>query len=104
MRDGLLVTARQSSANNHTAAPNNTKSLARNCPGTTDSAGKPPADVSQTPGVVNRKLKVVRNMPTAAKLPASAARPDNGRAAMRRATAISTPPSTAEKPRTLNSE
>ena len=37
----------------------------RNCPGTAERAGKPPRLGSQTPGVVMRKLRVVRNIPTA---------------------------------------
>jgi hypothetical protein len=52
--------------------------LRRNCPGITDSAGNPPADGSQTPGVVSRKLKVVKNMRTADALPTRAARPESG--------------------------
>ena len=73
----------------------------RNCPGIPERAGKPPALGSQTPGVVTRKLRVVRNIPTARALPTTDARGENGRAAMRIAMATSTTPSTAEKPRTL---
>ncbi len=78
-RDGLE--SPHASAHVHSDAPRRTKSLIRNCPGTTDSAGKPPADASQTPGVVNRKLSVVRNIPTANAPPAAAARVENGRTA-----------------------
>ena len=58
----------------------------------------PPADASHTPGVVRRKLNVVKNMPTANALPMMAARVASGRAAMSRAMAISVTPSKAEKP------
>jgi hypothetical protein len=54
----------------------------RNCPGIAESAGKPPALGSQTPGVVTRKLSVVRNISTAKALPRAEARAENGRAAM----------------------
>ena len=50
---------------------------------------KPPADASQTPGVVSRKLNVVKNMPTADVLPTRAARAERGRDAISKATAIS---------------
>ena len=43
--------------------------MMRNCPGTAERAGKPPRLGSQTPGVVTRKLRVVRNIPTAKALP-----------------------------------
>ncbi len=58
---------------------------------------------TMAPGVVTRKLRVVRNIPTARALPRAEARGQNGRAAMSSATATSTTPSTAEKPRTLMS-
>src|SRR5262249_1016356 len=70
-------------------------------PGNPESAGKPPALDSHTPGVVARKLRVVRNIPTARMLPTTEARGKNGRTAMRIAIVISTTPSTAEKPRWL---
>ena len=35
----------------------------RNCPGIAESAGKPPAFGSQTPGVVRRQLRVVVEAP-----------------------------------------
>jgi hypothetical protein len=50
---------------------------------------------------VTRKLRVVRNIPTARALPRAHARGESGRAAMSSATATSTTPSTAEKPRML---
>src|SRR5258707_9653649 len=81
--------------------PSRARSLMRNCPGFPERAGKPPALGSQTPGVVTRKLRVVRNIPTARALPRAEARGENGRAAMRIAMATSTTPSMAEKPRTL---
>jgi hypothetical protein len=37
----------------------------RNCPGDPERAGKPPTSAAQTPGVVTRKRRVVRNLPTA---------------------------------------
>ena len=49
-------------------APSRTRSLSRNSPGMCDRAGKPPRLASQ-PGVVNRKVSVVRNVPTASPLP-----------------------------------
>src|SRR5436309_6968429 len=74
-----------------TAAPSSTTSFSRNCPGTTDSAGKPPRLGSQ-PGVENRKLSVVRNIITAIALPAAATLADRGLAAIITATASSTDP------------
>ena len=56
------------------------------------------------PGVVRRKLNVVKNMPTANPLPTKAARAENGRLAISRAMAISVTPSKAEKLRMLNTE
>jgi len=73
----------------------------RNCPGAPERAGKPPASAAQTPGVVTRKLRVVRNIPIAKALPTTEARGENGRVAMRIAMVSSTTPSTAEKPRWL---
>src|SRR5262245_45835627 len=83
------------------AIPSRARSLMRNCPGDPERAGKPPALGGQTPGVVTRKLRVVRNIPTAKALPRAETRGQNGRAAMSSAMATSTTPSTAEKPRTL---
>ena len=60
--------------------------MMRNCPGDPERAGKPPALDAQTPGVVTRKLRVVRNIPTARALPRAEARGEYGRAAMRSAT------------------
>ena len=61
----------------------------RICPGTTDSAGNPPTEASQTPGVVSRKLNVVKNMTTANALPTRAARTESGRAAISKPITIS---------------
>src|SRR5262249_10553389 len=91
----------QDSPNDQSAIPSRGKSLRRNCPGFPERAGKPPALGSHTPGVVTRKLRVVRTMPTASALPTADARGDNVRAAMRSAMLTSTTPSRAEKPRTL---
>src|SRR5207245_134729 len=79
------------SPSDHTAAPSSTTSFSRNCPGTTESAGKPPRLASQ-PGVEKRKLSVVRNIITAIALPTAAIRGDTGRSAIIAATAISTVP------------
>src|SRR5262245_46627262 len=101
-RTGVLLSlAFQASPSDQSEIPSRVRSLIRNCPGFPERAGKPPALGSQTPGVVTRKLRVVRNIPTARALPRADARGEYGRAAMRTATATSTTPSTAEKPRTL---
>src|SRR5204863_8729883 len=91
-----LTLAFQDSPSDQRAIPSSAKSLRRNYPGFPERAGKPPALGSQTPGVVRRKLRVVRNIPTAKALPRAEARAENGRAAMRIAMATSTTPSTAE--------
>src|SRR5262249_18492189 len=91
----------QDSPSDQSEIPSRARSLMRNCPGFPERAGKPPALGSQTPGVVARKLRVVRNMPTASALPRAEARGEYGREAMRIAMATSTTPSTAEKPRRL---
>src|SRR5262249_44399217 len=91
----------QASPNVQSAIPSRARSLMRNCPGSAERAGKPPRLDSHTPGVVMRKLRVVRNIPTARALPRAAARGENGRRAIRSAMATSTTPSPAEKPRTL---
>src|SRR4051794_26319170 len=83
--------------------PSRARSLMRNCPGTADRAGKPPRLGSQTLGVVTRKLRVVRNIPTARALPRAETRGEIGRAAMSSAMATSTTPSMAEKLGTLMS-
>ena len=64
------------------AAPKSTRSLSKNCPGNTDTAGKPPKEASHTPGVESTKLNVVRNIPTASALLRAATHAENGRAAM----------------------
>jgi len=84
------------SANVEIAAPSNTTSFRRNCPGNADRAGNPPRLGSQ-PGVENRKLRVVRNISTAEALPIDDSLGDIGRRAMRLAIAISTMPSRLEK-------
>src|SRR5215471_1580916 len=88
------------SPNVETAAPSNTTSFRRNCPGNADSAGNPPRLGSQ-PGVENRKLRVVRNITTAAALPIDDSLGDIVRKAIRLAIAISTMPSRLEKVWTL---
>src|SRR5205823_11811192 len=93
----------QASPSDQSEIPSRARSLMRNCPGIADRAGNPPRLGSQTPGVVTRKFRVVRNIPTARALPSAEARGENGRAAMRIAVATSTTPSRAEKPRTLTS-
>src|SRR5262249_31838075 len=99
----LCSLAFQASPSVQREIPSRARSLMRNCPGSADSAGKPPRLGSQTPGVVMRKLRVVRNIPTARALPRAEARGQNARAAMSMATATSATPSRAEKPRTLMS-
>src|SRR5262249_27265902 len=93
----------QASPSVQSEIPSKARSLMRNWPGSADRAGKPPRLGSHTPGVVTRKLRVVRNMPTASRLPSAQARGANGRAAMSNAMPTSTTPSTAENPRTLMS-
>src|SRR5436305_6698695 len=93
----------QASPSVQSEIPSRARSLMRNCPGTAERAGKPPRLGSQTPGVVTRKLRVVRNIPTARALPRAEARGQNGRAAMSSAMVTSTTPSMAEKPGTLMS-
>jgi hypothetical protein len=88
------------SPNVETAAPSNTTSFRRNCPGNADRAGNPPRLGSQ-PGVENRKLRVVRNITTAEALPIADNFGDKGRKAIRLAIAISTMPSRLEKVWTL---
>src|SRR6185437_11028464 len=99
----LCSLASQASPSVQSEIPSKARSLMRNCPGTADRAGKPPRLGSQTPGVVTRKLRVVRNIPAAKALPRAETRGENGRTAMSSATVTSTTPSTAEKPRTLMS-
>jgi hypothetical protein len=67
-------------------------------------SGNPPTEASQTPGVVSRKLNVVKNMTTANALPTRAARTESGRAAISKPITISVTPSKEEKPRMLNTE
>src|SRR5215831_4890743 len=70
----LCSLAFQASPSVQSAIPSRARSLMRNCPGSAERAGKPPALGSQTPGVVTRKLRVVRNIPTARALPRAEAR------------------------------
>src|SRR5262249_16474116 len=65
----LRSLAFQASPSDQREIPSRARSLIRNCPGFPERAGKPPALGSQTPGVVTRKLRVVRNIPTAKPLP-----------------------------------
>src|SRR5438034_6398468 len=93
----------QDSPSDQSEIPSRARSLMRNWPGSAERAGKPPRLGSHTPGVVTRKLRVVRNIPTARALPSAETRGANGRVAMRSAMATSTTPSRAEKPWTLMS-
>ena len=63
----------QASPSVQSAIPSRARSLMRNCPGTAERAGKPPALDAQTPGVVMRKLRLVRSIPTARALPSAEA-------------------------------
>ena len=67
-----------------------------------DRAGNPPRLGSQ-PGVVTRKLSVVRNMPDARALPTAEPIGHTGRSAMSKPMAISTTPSSVENRPTLTS-
>src|SRR5262249_26252587 len=80
------------------AIPRRARSLMRNCPGDPERAGKPPALDAQTPGVVTRKLRVVRNIPTATALPRGEPGGQRGGGARRGAVATPAPPGTAENP------
>src|SRR6516165_9614628 len=97
--DAGLVVAFQDSPSDQSEIPSRARSLMRNCPGFPDRAGNPPRLASQTPGVVTRKLRVMRNMPVAMALPSAEARGQIERRAMSSAMATSTTPSMAEKPR-----
>src|SRR6516225_1759625 len=70
----LCSLALQASPSDQSEIPSRARSLMRNCPGSAETAGKPPALDAQTPGVVTRKLRVVRNIPTARALPRAEAR------------------------------
>src|SRR5205823_10978702 len=59
----------QASPSVQSEIPRGARSLMRACPGNAERAGKPPRVGSHTPGVVTRKLRVVRNIPTARALP-----------------------------------
>src|SRR5262245_44176237 len=70
----LCSLAFQASPSDQSAIPSSARSLTRKCPGpalpaTCARAGKPPRLGSQTPGVVVRKVRVVRNIPRARALP-----------------------------------
>ena len=60
-----------------------------------ESAGKPPR-LGSHPGVVNRKVSVVRNVPTASPLPMAEPSGQTGRSAMSSPVAISTTPRSEE--------
>src|SRR5260370_14284087 len=73
----------QDSPSDQSAMPSRARSLMRNCPGSADKAGKPPRLGSHTPGAVNQKLNVLRNIPTARALPMAEICRASGPAAMR---------------------
>ena len=76
--------------------------FSRNCPGATERAGNPPVLASQVGDVVIMKLRVVKNIATASKLPVAEAVAEIGRAAIRNPIAISRTPREFEKARTLS--
>src|SRR5262245_32635560 len=61
-------------------------------------AGNPPISSAQAPGVVTRKLRVLRNIPTASRLPAADTRGSQGRAAIRSPTRTSVAPRRFDSP------
>src|SRR5260370_25561669 len=63
-----MLTDVSDSPSDHIAAPSNTTSLSRNCPGNAERAGKPPR-LGSHPGVENKNESVVRNITTARPLP-----------------------------------
>src|SRR5260370_16153846 len=87
--------ARSASASVHTAIPSSATSLIRNWP-VIDSSGNPPAAASPIPGVVNRKLMVARNNPTAITLPTADSFGHHGLTASSTAVPTSTTPSSVE--------
>src|SRR5712671_6477144 len=93
----LLV---QASPNDHIAAPSNTTSFNRNCPGRAESEGNPPR-LGSHPGVESKKESVVRNMSTAPPLPSADALVDQCRRPIKIAIATSTTPSARENARSV---
>jgi hypothetical protein len=93
----LLVHA---SPNDQSAAPSNTTSFNRNCPGSAESDGNPPR-LGSHPGVENKNDSVVRNMITAPALPSADAFADQCRSPIKIAIATSTTPSKSENVCTL---
>src|SRR5262249_11301116 len=89
--------ARTASPNDLTAVASRATSLIRNWP-RTPMAGNPPISSAQAPGVVTRKLRVLRNIPTASRLPAADTRGSQGRAAIRSPTRISVTPRRFDSP------
>jgi hypothetical protein len=67
----------------------------RNWPGEAERAGKP-SEGSMTSGVENRKLSVVRNMPTVKALPTAESLAEKGRAAISMAVKSSVAPRITE--------
>src|SRR5262249_48291606 len=93
--------ARTASPNDQTAVAGRATSWTRNWPRTL-MAGNPPSSSAQVPGVVTRKLRVLRNIPTASRLPAAETRGSQGRAAIRSPTRTSVAPSMFDSPWTPN--
>src|SRR5260370_12633570 len=89
-----MLTDVSDSPSDHIAAPSNTTSLSRNCPGNAERAGKPPR-LGSHPGVENKNERVVRNISTATALPIVHAFRDQGRRAISIAMEISTIPNPA---------
>src|SRR5882762_1679936 len=86
-----MLTDVSDSPSDHIAAPSNTTSLSRNCPGNAERAGKPPR-LGSHPGVENKNESVVRNITTARALPTVDVFGDHGRRAIKMAMATSTTP------------
>ena len=80
---------RSASPSVHAEIPSSATSLIRNWP-VEDSIGKPPSAASNTPGVVNRKLSVATNSPTAITLPTADTLGHHGPTASSTAAATST--------------
>src|SRR5258708_39926465 len=95
-----MLTDVSDSPSDHIAAPSNTTSLSRNCPGIAESAGNPPR-LGSHPGLENKNESVVRNITTARTLPTADAFGDQGRRAINNAMATSTTPNPSENCRTL---
>src|SRR5258708_19524104 len=63
-----MLTDVSDSPSDHIAAPSNTTSLSRNCPGNAEREGKPPT-LGSHPAVENKNHSVVINITTATPLP-----------------------------------